>query len=414
MPARRLSGDWVLPGDRAPIAHGAILLDEGGRVARVGPHAEVPSPPGILSERFPGAVLLPGLVNAHTHLELTGLPPIPEADFPSWIREVIAQKALRSAAEFLEAARRGIQGCWQGGVTTIADTGDSGAVIQALAELEGSGVAYHEVFGPDPRLAGAQVEAFTRRLAELEPFAGKRVHLGVSPHAPYSVSGALYQMVAELASRRALPMAVHLAESVAEVELLQGTGGFAEAWRKREIPVPRTSDSPTEWLDRAGVLTPRTLCIHMVQASSTDLDLVARRGAAIAHCPRSNARHGHGTAPLGAMLTRGIRVGVGTDSVASVAPLDLMAEARAARRVGGLDARAALALITSGAAEAIGLGAEVGTLTEGKWGDVAVIRLPEPAPGDSVNEATLDTTPGHVQATYVGGRPVCRNGSESR
>jgi 5-methylthioadenosine/S-adenosylhomocysteine deaminase len=352
------------------------------------------------------------LVNAHTHLELTGFAgQAPETDFSSWIRRVIALKQARSRPDFLTAARQGIRDCWAAGVTTVADTGDSGAVIEALHELNASGIAYHEVFGPDPALAETQFASFVARVAELGRFTGPRVRLGVSPHAPYSVSGPLYERVARFAREKQLPIAVHIAESAAESALLESaTGPFARNWEERGIPLPPLPGrTPLAWLDEHGVLGPRTLCIHVVRADAKDLGRLVRSSSAVAHCPRSNARHGHGTAPLGAMLERGIKVGVGTDSVASAAPLDLLAEARVARDLGRFGAERALRLCTLDAALALGLAQEVGSITPGKWGDLAVLRLPEGVdgarPADTVMSRGLDA----VVATYLAGREVWRS-----
>jgi 5-methylthioadenosine/S-adenosylhomocysteine deaminase len=243
---------------------------------------------------------------------------------------------------------------------------------------------------------------------ELSRWQGGRVRLGVSPHAPYTVSGPLYAAVAQWARAEDLPLAVHLAESHAETALLRhGTGPFAEAWREREIPLPTGAGcSPVEWVERHGVLGERTLCIHMVQADGADLARLARSAAAVAHCPLSNAAHGHGAAPLGAYLAHEIRVGLGTDSVLSVGTPDLLAEARAARRLAGLDADAALALATLGGARALRLDEEIGSLEPGKWGDCAVVlpRSPAGEPAEQVLQARRED----VVATFLGGRDVYR------
>ena len=155
MPPRRLSARWVIPMDGPVIERGAVLVDAGGRIEAVGPDAVVPRPAWAPAEDFPDALLLPGLVNTHTHLELSGLAAAtPEPDFAAWIRGVRARKAQRGSEEHLAAARSGLADCYAAGVTTVADTGDSGGAIQALAEAGGSGVVYHEVFGPDPAQAG--------------------------------------------------------------------------------------------------------------------------------------------------------------------------------------------------------------------------------------------------------------------
>ncbi|HKU61149.1 MAG TPA: amidohydrolase family protein, partial [Gemmatimonadales bacterium] len=410
----RLAAEWVLPMTGPPIARGAVLIGSDGRIESVAADDHVPRPGDVVEERYDSGILLPGLINTHTHLELTGLAGGPPgSDFTGWVLGVRQAKAARSAEAFREAARRGVMDCWAGGVTTVADTGDSGAVIAALAELGGSGVVYHEVFGPHPGQVAESLAGLRAAVTRLSRHAAGRVRIGVSPHAPYTVSGDLYAATAAYAAAEGLPLAVHLAESRAESELLgQGSGTFADAWGRRGIPLPpRPGRSPVEWLDAHDVLGERTLCIHVVRASGRDLDCLARRGVAVAHCPLSNRAHGHGNAPLGDMLDRGLRVGVGTDSVLSVGVLDLLAEARAARALAGLDAAAALALCTTGAAAAIGLAGEIGSLEPGHWGDCVVL---EPATSDlGPEERALACAPGDVVATYLGGRAVYRTRAAS-
>lgn len=413
MPPRRLSARWLIPVEGRPIEQGAILIGPDGRILAAGPDAAVPRPPGVPAEEFGDAALLPGLVNTHTHLELSGLHgPAPATDFTAWIRGVRELKATRTPDRFLEAARQGLAACHAAGITTVADTGDSGAAIQALAEAGASGIAYQEVFGPHPAQAAESLAGLQARVETLGRFVVGRVILGVSPHAPYTVSGPLYAATSSWAGAQRLPMAVHLAESVAETDLLgRGTGGFAAAWRRRGIPLPSPlGRTPVQWLEAHGVLSGRTLCIHVVQVGPDDRLRLARAGSAIAHCPLSNRAHGHGAAPLAELLASGLRVGLGTDSVLSVGELDLLAEARAARTLGRLDAGAALALCTLEGARALGLEQEIGSLRPGKWGDCVAIRSPaQGLSGQASPEAgVLASGPGDVLATYLGGRTVYR------
>lgn len=419
MPALRLSAPWLLTMAGPPVRNGAVLLDSRGRIVAAGPAEAVPAPDGVPGLHLAGAALLPGLVNAHTHLELTGFAEaVDQPEFADWIRAIRRVKAERTPAQFLEAAREGVRRCHAAGVTTIADTGDSGAVIEALHEAGGSGVVYQEVFGPDPAQVEESIAGLGLRLAALGGFRGERVRLGVSPHAPYSVSGPLYRATAALARREGLPMAVHLAESEAETLLVvEGRGPFADGWTRRGIPLPREPAhladrmprSPVDWLDGHGVLGPDTLCIHAVRVDPADLELMAERGVAVAHCPISNRRHGHGDAPLADLLDAGLRVGVGTDSELSVGMPDLLAEARAAADLvgGGLDAGRALGLVTRDAAAAIGMAAEVGTLEAGKWGDLVAIGC---HPGsDRPEQEVLRSGLSGVLGTWLGGRPVARS-----
>ena len=291
----------------------------------------------------------------------------------------------------------------------MADTGDSGAVVSALSEADGSGIAYQEVFGPDPAQASESLAALQQKVREHGSRTTSRVRIGVSPHAPYTVSAALYRAVAAWARSEGLPIAVHIAESAAETQfLLSGRGPFAEGWLKRGIPLPfPPAHTPIHWLAKHGVLTEQTLCIHTVQVGSRDVQYLADSGVAVAHCPLSNRLHGHGDAPVRRMLDAGIRVGLGTDSVVSVNRLDLLAEARVAGQLASLGAEEQLKLCTLDGARAIGLDAETGSLRPGKWGDCTVIRLD--GPGGTPAERVLSSSPGDVLLTCVAGREVYRS-----
>ncbi len=411
MRARRLAARWLIPVEGAPIEYGALLIGPEGRVQAVGPDSSVPRHSDALAEDFGGAVILPGLINTHTHLELTGFAgQVRELEFPAWIRRLRELKTTRTPVEYVAAARRGLVACYAGGVTTIADTGDTGAAIQVLAEAGGSGLAYQEVFGPDPGRAAESLALLRARVTVLRQWSGNRVRIGVSPHAPYTVSGALFRAVSAWSHTEDLPLAVHIAESPAETAFLaDGSGPFAMAWEARGIPLPRTLGlSPVAWLAEHGALTERTLCIHAVQLGPGDIDRLADSGAAVAHCPLSNQAHRHGAAPLDAMLQAGIRVGIGTDSEVSVGRLDLLAEARAARSQARLTADAMIELCTLGGARALGLASETGSLRIGKWGDCVVIRVTGADEESSPAEAVLASTPADLRLTCVGGRDVYR------
>jgi cytosine/adenosine deaminase-related metal-dependent hydrolase len=411
MRARRLTARWLLPIEGPPLEHGALLIGVNGRIDAVGPDAKVPRPPDVPAEDYGDAILLPGLINTHTHLELTGFEgQVRQCEFPAWIRQLRELKDSRTGADYLAAARRGVAACYASGVTTIADTGDSGTVIQALAESEGSGIAYQEVFGPDPAQLEESLAGIRDRVGRLSHWTRDRVWMGVSPHAPYSVSGRLLMAVAAWAAAEGLPLAMHVAESPQEVAFLaEGVGPFAQAWRERGIPLPsKRGQSPVAWLAAHGGLSHRMLCIHAVQIAPGDIDCIAHADAAVAHCPQSNREHGHGAAPLRALLDAGVRVGLGTDSVVSVGRLDMFAEARLARAQAQLSAEMALELCTLGGARALELESETGSLRVGKWGDCVVIKTQPASQGKSPAERVLEASPEDVLLTCVGGREVYR------
>lgn len=395
----------MLPVDGPAITDGALLID-GGRIVAVGPDHAVPDPPDAESHDYRGCVLLPGFVNTHTHLELTGFAGMAnEADFWQWIKHIIALKATRNEEDFFEAARRGIRECWAAGVTTICDMGNTGSVIAALDDLGASGIAQHEAFDMHTDETAVVMKRFSRDLERLAQHATGRVAIGVSPHAPYTVSGPLYRAVSDLARAHGVSIGVHVAEPADETALLRDlTGVFADALRARGVErISEVSISPMAWLDQHGVLSPRTLCAHAIHTDEADTDIMVRRGVAVAHCPRSNRHHHHADAPVARYVDRGLRVGLGTDSEVSVAPLDLIADAREARRLTGWSAADAVRALTLGGAEALGLEGACGSLTPGKWADVVAMRIED----EGTPEAGVLASGGaDVVGTWLGGRQV--------
>src|SRR5207247_77508 len=159
-----------------PNQDGAVLVDVGGRIAAIGPNSQVPTPPEVEALEFPAAVLVPGLVNCHTHLELTHLAGRnAERDFVQWIRAIRTLKDATPPAEFSRAAEQGVRDCWAAGVTCVADTGSSGSPLEALARLGARGIYYQEVFGPDPAQCAASAAELTAALERLRPLVSARV-----------------------------------------------------------------------------------------------------------------------------------------------------------------------------------------------------------------------------------------------
>jgi 5-methylthioadenosine/S-adenosylhomocysteine deaminase len=253
-----------------------------------------------------------------------------------------------------------------------------------MLEMGVRGIMYQEAFGPAVEMFEESLAGLRGKIARLAPQQTPLVRLGVSPHAPYSVHRELFGRIAAVARETELPLAVHIAESRAEHELVvEGRGVFAEALRRRGIPVAPSARSPVALLEEQGVLGERTLLIHCVRLDAEDIATIARHGAAVAHCPASNAKLGHGIAPLCELLAAGVRVGLGSDSVASNNRMDIAEEARLAilmqcARIGDptcIDSRAALELATLGGARALGLDAETGSLEPGKAADLAAFPL---------------------------------------
>jgi 5-methylthioadenosine/S-adenosylhomocysteine deaminase len=420
------TADWVLPIASAPVRRGAVLVED-GRISWVGAQDACPVTSDYATVVALGhAVLMPGLVNAHTHLELTVMRGFLEGlAFGAWLQTLTeVRRDILSADDLLDASRMGLVEALQHGITTVADTTDSAAPLDAMREFGVRGIGYVEVFGPDPAQRDASMARLRERVAERRQFDTALVRTGISPHAPYTVSAALFSAAAEFARTDALPMAVHVAESAAEVAYVTtGSGPFADRLRARGISVAAQARSPIALLDAAGVLEARPLLIHAIQADDDDLARVADRGATIVHCPLSNAKLGHGIAPLDRMQAHGIAVGLGSDSVASNDAMHLIEEARHATllhalRSGhpdSLDAHAALDLATRGGARALALDHEVGTLETGKAADLVAFPLDHAGAGWVHDPAvTLVHVLGgraHASLVTVAGRVLVRDGA---
>ena len=374
---------WVLPIATPAIPDGTVIT-EGDRIVWVGPRASAPA--GGSDETLGDCILTPGLVNAHTHLDLTVMRGfLEELPMFDWVRTLTrAKREVLTPAELRDSALLGVAEGLAAGITTFGDTSDSDAPFGALGVLGARGIAYREVFGPDPADRDTALAALQEQVSAMRAAATARVRVGVSPHAPYSVSDALFRAVAEWAARDALPVAVHIAESEAEQSLVvNGEGPFADFLRGRGIAVAPRAAGPIALLESAGLLRPGTLLIHCVRATAADIGAVANAGCGVAHCPASNAKLGHGVAPLLEFVAGGARVGLGSDSMASNNAMDLLGEARLAvlqqraraRRADALPARLALRLATLGGAEALRLDDETGALVPGKQADLVAFRV---------------------------------------
>lgn len=406
--------DWLCPVGGPPVSD-AFLLVLNGRVSEIA--SEPPADASV--ERFAGCAIVPGFVNVHTHLELTLLRGFLEGlRFHEWIRVLTKTKYALDREDLLVSARLGALECLVSGVTTVGEVMDIGTGWDAMGEFGLRGLAWQEVFGPSPDAAGDALTSLEEKLAARSAEATGLRRLGVSPHAPYSVSETLYRAVAARAAREAWPIAMHIAESVEEGRFVREGGGvFAEAWRRRGIEVPVHGMGPVEYVDRLGLLGSRTLAIHAIDVSTEEIARLAATGSGVAHCPMSNLKLGHGIAPLREFLDQGIPVGLGTDSVASNNAVDMFQEMRLAvylqasrlndpRAVTGAEA---LRMATLDGARCLGLDADIGSLEPGKCADFVVVDLDTPATRpvyDPVEALVFSASRANVRATYLGGERV--------
>jgi cytosine/adenosine deaminase-related metal-dependent hydrolase len=424
------SARWVLPVVSGPIEYGAAAV-EGARIVGVGARAEVVARfPEAEVEDFGEAAILPGFVNCHTHLELTAMRGFLEAEegnFFAWLRKVTFARRERMTDEDLQAsAAWGAAEALRAGVTCVADASDAGATtMRALREVGLRGVVFQEAFGADEREARGQFDKAREKIARLRGGETALVTLGLSPHSPYTVSPPLLEMLARFALDERLPVMTHAAESEAEQQLmLHGGGPFAESFASRGFEFRSPGVSTVRHLAATGILSTRPLLAHCVRVNETDINLIRVHGAAVAHCPKSNAKLGHGRAPLAAMLRAGVDAGLGSDSVASNNTCDLLEEARfaalASRAAGDtleggrmIGAPDALRMMTLGGAHALKLEHAVGALAEGLEADLVAVRLDaaHQLPAYEPAAALVFSSSGRdVLLTVVAGRELFRGG----
>jgi 5-methylthioadenosine/S-adenosylhomocysteine deaminase len=414
----RYRARWVVPITSPPIANGIVGV-EGAKIVFVGEADDAPHGDDV---DFGQAILMPGLVNAHCHLELTAMRGfLEDLDFRRWIlRLTNARRSVLDRDALLDSARYGIEEGLLAGITTYADTGDSGVAMQSMREAGVRGINYQEVFGPDPAQCEASIAGLKEKVAGLRYLETPLVRVGVSPHAPYTVSDDLFRATADLAREWHLPMAIHIAESELEQQLVvDAEGSFADGLRRRGIAVERRGITPIELLQRLGVLDVKPLLIHCVRANADDVSRIAASESPVAHCPASNAKLGHGVAPLDELLAAGVTVGLGSDSMASNNRMDILEECRLAlfaqrMRTGGHGTPTAadvLELATIGGAAALGLSDRIGSLDVGKDADLSVFGLDPVEPTqDPVAAAVFSVTAGRTRFVSVAGRPLVRDG----
>jgi len=415
----RYHARYVLPIVSAPIERGTVAVD-GERIAYVGARTHAPAGDDV---DLGDVLLMPGLVNAHCHLELTAMRGFLEGmNFRQWIvRLTTSKRAVLDRAMLLDAARYGIAEGVRAGITTYADTCDSGVAFDAMIERGVRGIMYQEVFGPDPAQCEASMRELRAKVDALRPRETPLVRVGISPHAPYTVSDELFSAASAYARDERLQVAIHIAESELESQLVRdGAGDFADGLRRRGIAVSPRARTPISLLSSLGVLAARPLLIHCVRVDDGDLRAIADANCPVAHCPASNAKLGHGIAPLGELLDVSIDVGLGSDSMASNNYMDILGEARLAvlaqrTRRGArarVDAARALALATIDGARALGLAHRIGSIEVGKSADLAAFSCEGVLPiHDPATAAVFSVTGRAARFACVAGRVLLSDGS---
>ena len=360
-----------------------------GRILEVG--GPGPPPPGAIRD-LGNVAILPSLVNAHTHLELSwlrGRVP-PAATFVDWIKQLFVIRGGRRERpedqKVTDAARQAAREMRECGTGAVGDISNSLAPVEAIRASGLRGIVFHELLGFNLPTGRSVVE--TRALRETAAQLGApEVRVAVAPHAPYSVSPEMFRAIREEVDRSPVPITtVHVGESASEVDflrdgsgpwpgILEWVGSVRDGWSPPGM-------GPVQYLDSLNMLDSRTLVVHGVQLDPEALADLRRIGCTLVTCPRSNQWVGVGAPPIERFYASGVKVAIGTDSLASVDDLNLFSELKTMRWLAPrVSAQQLLESATRVGAEALGLGDELGTIDVGKRAEMIGVTLPQEAPG---------------------------------
>jgi cytosine/adenosine deaminase-related metal-dependent hydrolase len=365
-----LTGRWLFPISAPPLARGTITV-QGTRIQEVEPAGS--RTPDI---DLGNVAILPGLVNAHTHLDLSGMrgrcPPGP--DFTDWLRAVVRHRRGLSPEQIEADIAAGLAESISHGTSLLGDISGLGWSARTLAAASLRSVVFYELLGLPEERGRQAFEAARAWLASTRSDARSR--LGLSPHAPYSVGRSLLRAVADRAHQSSLPVAMHVAESLAELELLGHRRGlFVPFLRELGVWEPRELIDSIEAVTRCLAGSSPVLFVH---GNYFDPAMDIPTNGTVVYCPRTHAAFGHGPHPFRELLARGIRVALGTDSLASNPDLDVLTEARFLHeRYPAVPGSILLRMATLSGAEALGWADETGSLSVGKSADLVVVPLPD-------------------------------------
>jgi aminodeoxyfutalosine deaminase len=367
----RYRAAWILPIDRRPVPGGVITIDRDIIVSVSEYH-------GGVVEDLGNVAVLPGLVNAHTHLELSWMRgQVPTStSMPAWVASLMAlrRSVIHEPSEPIVSA---IAEARTTGTSLVGDVTNTFATYGPLLDSQLSAAVFRELLGfsvPDP---DGTIATTLQQILELTPVA--RLRPLIAPHAQYSVSAALLRAIAKASAGK--PVSVHLGESAQEIEFLRsGTGEWRALLESLGVWNPTWTPpacGPVEYLERQGLVNDRLLAVHGVRFAEDDINRLRAAGATIVTCPRSNAWTGAGEPPIDRFYASGVRVAIGTDSLASVQDLNLFHEIAEVRRLApAIPASQILRSATLNGAEALGFGSDLGALAPGKRAELLSVRVP--------------------------------------
>jgi cytosine/adenosine deaminase-related metal-dependent hydrolase len=398
----------ILPVTSPPIDYGAIVI-KGSKIITLGKEK-------VILKKYPAEkvidledrLVMPGLVNAHTHLELSQLKgKIAERrEFFDWIIELVETRRRLGTKNLEQALRSSLIELLTSGTTCVGDISSTEAALPMLAKSGLRAAAFLEVLGPEEQKAEQIFRSLKSRLGKLKTLPD-RITPGISPHSVYSVSPSLIRMISSYTSEYSLPIQVHLSETQHEKLYINGKpsdlDGYMEHFGWKGIKKEKTK-SPLGFLEKSGLN--KFTAVHCVHLSGPDIKSMARNGISCVFCPRSNYFLGAGKAPVEDMAQAGVNIAIGTDSLASNIDLDLWEEMRFAYLVSRLPARKLIEMATINGATALGLERITGSLAPGKEADLIAVNTDAAKEKDPYYPLLMETRKEDVSATIVQGKPL--------
>jgi cytosine/adenosine deaminase-related metal-dependent hydrolase len=371
---------WVVPVSRPPIENGAIATFE-GKIVGIGPAPELRSsyPADIID--YGDSILCPALINTHSHLELSPLRwrLSQSGSFVDWVRALIEARDLIRPEEWEPAIFQAIKEMQQNGIIAVGDVGNLDVIPILSSRKDGTwpfrGVFFQELVCPIPNGAEEEIPLsplfVKRRVNEPTDILRPPFHYALSAHATYSVAPSVLKAIKAWDRDHGMPFPIHVAESEEEIEFLQGEQGPIRNFLEEKGHWPLNYDlpktSPVRYLETLGLLDRHTVCIHCIHVDRDDISILAKTGASVCLCPRSNVFLGVGVPPVEELHASGIPLALGTDSLASNDQLSIFAEMKSLSKLApGLPPEAIFRAGTYDGARALGISGELGSLAHGK------------------------------------------------
>jgi len=399
---------YVLVDPYVLLQNTALDITEDGRISNIYPWRDSSCNPEDTVVDWGTAVIMPGLINAHVHLELTSLcnQLIRYDSFTDWLSQLISRRRSWSREELQSSIKQGIRLSLASGTTMVGDIASDRIAHNSTCCHQLRQVIFEESIAFSPDQAEENIAHLNRTLTPAE--SSDLIRHGISPHAPYSVSGALYRGLSELAQHRKMLLTTHIAETEAEVQFLRtGTGEFRDFLQTMNL-IPAGWNPPgllpIPYLHSLGVLGPHCLLVHCNYVDHASIDTVAHSGSSIVYCPRSHAFFGHPQHPIRQLLDAGINIALGTDSLASNTTLSMLDEMRfLAKNRKDLKSEDILQAATLNGAKALNYGSSLGLLKSGYRADMTVLEAPSNMKARQMPDQILEGA-GKCIGTIVGGK----------